>query len=139
MHFEHTFQARLLELLKGGGGAGEGEGADGQAEALLGLPMPKGTGPGAPPTHHVYSPGHPHHLQAHQAPPPPPAEGAAYRQRPVRITLVEDRLKVEEDSVALSKAKPPPVLEATFGEVGGWVAGLGRKEGRSLSINRSTG
>lgn len=131
LHFEHTFQARLLvpthatDTAAGAvaaAAAAEGSAeADAETAALLNLPMPRAAGPGAPPTHHAYPQGHPHHLQAHQLGPPlhsSPAPAAAYKEVPVRITLVGEKLTVEEDSgVVLGRAKPPPVLAASFPEV----------------------
>jgi hypothetical protein len=136
LHFEHTFQARLLEPTGAGGGGAEEAAA---ALALLSLPMPTGGGPGAPPTHQVYPPGHPHHLHPHQAQSPAQQSagggGAAYRERPVRITLVGEKLTVEEDVVALSKAKPAPLLEASFGEVRGVKKGVqGEEESGRCSV-----
>lgn len=126
LHFEHTFQARLLvpaHATEAAAAADEGSAeADAETAALLNLPMPRAAGPGAPPTHHAYPPGHPHHMQAHQLGPPlhssPAPAAAAYKEVPVRITLVREKLTVEEDSgVVLGRAKPPPVLAASFAEV----------------------
>lgn len=145
LHFEHTFQARLLvptststttpaaaAAAEGPSSSSSSSAAEAEAAALLSLPMPRGAGPGAPPTHHVYPPGHPHHLHAHQQGPPlhfqaPGAAeaAAAYKEVPVRITLVGEKMTVEEDGVALNRAKPPPVLEASFAEVRTVFGGVG--------------
>jgi hypothetical protein len=44
-------------------------------------------------------------------------EATAQDGRAVKITLVADKIQVEDGEIAIGKAKPPPIVVASFWEV----------------------